>query len=177
MHQDQMADSVQAIIDHHTNTMGYYRMRPNRRVLIPHKISFDMIFGDLSHITVNKKPSSQSPSFISSGMHLSDLNRNKRHLHEVEFVQLLSSLVIRAIQLHRKNEAFAPGSLASMTSSSMNFTDALTVSQMQLHSMNDFQQPSLNSIQRLPPISRARPSSAEAARMKAEAQSRATRAG
>ncbi|CAF3087081.1 unnamed protein product [Rotaria sp. Silwood2] len=174
IHQQPIHDPVQTIIHDHKHTFGYYRMIPNRRVLIPHKISLTDLFGDQMHITVNRRSSSP---LTTSTMRLSDLNRNKRHLHEVEFIQLLSSLVIRSIQLHRRNEQFIPGSFSSNANSSMNFTDALTISQMQLHSLTNLHQPSFFTSNKLPPIDQQRPSSAQTTRMKSDAQTRATRTG
>ncbi|CAF4622067.1 unnamed protein product [Rotaria sp. Silwood1] len=174
INQEQISDPVQTIINDHKHNFGYYRMIPNRRVLIPHKISLMDLFGDQIHITVNRRSSSP---LTTSTMRLSDLNRNKRHLHEVEFVQLLSSLIIRSIQLHRRNEKFIPGSLLSNTDSAINFTDALTISQMQLHTSTNLNQPNFYSSNKLPPIERQRPSSAETARMKFDSQTRATRTG
>ena len=157
--------------------MGYYRMLPNRRVLVPHKISFDDVFGDQSHITVDRKPPFQPISRTTPTMQLSDLNRNRHHLQEVEFVQLLSSLLIRAIQIHKKHERIIPGPFAYQSDSSSNFTDALSISQMQLHSPLNLEQSSFYLPNRLPPIIKERPSSAQIARMKTDAQLRAKRAG
>lgn len=173
-------DPIQTILDDHKRHMGYYRSMPNRRVLIPHKISFDDIFSDQTHLTLNRKPLARvSPRGLISGsaMQLSDLNRNKRHLHEVEFVQLLSSLIIRAIQIHRQYERFIPGPFAIQPDSYANFTDALSISQIQLHSPTSLDHSSLYTLSRLPPIPRKRPSSAEMARMKSDTQVRAKRAG
>lgn len=157
--------------------MGYYRMRPNRPVLVPHKISFDDVFGDQSHITVDRKTQFRSTSFTATTMHLSDLNRNKRHLHEVEFVQLVSSLVIRSIQIHRKHERFIPGTFSSTADSTISFTDALSISQMQLHSPTNLDQANYYTPDRLPPIIKERPPSAQFSRMKTDAQAKAKRTG
>jgi hypothetical protein len=151
-------------------------MMPNRRVLVPHKISFNDIFGDQSHLTVDRKTPLRSTLNATSTMHLSDLNRNKNHLHEVEFVQLLSSLVIRSIQVHRKHDRFIPGLLTADTNST-DFTDALTISQIQLHSLTNSSQSNFYMPNKLPPIVQQRPSSAQISRMKSDAHSRATRAG
>jgi hypothetical protein len=152
-------------------------MLPNRRVLIPHKISFDDIFTDQSHITVDRKTPLRSTLYSTNTMHLSDLNRNKRHLQEVEFVQLLSSLVIRSIQIHKRYERFIPGPFSTNTSSLSNFTDALTISQMQLHSSMNLQQNGFYMPNKLPPIIVPRPSSAEIVRMQSDVQTRAKRTG
>ncbi|CAF0980083.1 unnamed protein product [Rotaria sordida] len=172
--QEQISDPIQTIINDHKRDFGYYRMIPNRRILIPHKISLMDLFSDQIHITVNRRSSSQ---LTTSTMRLSDLNRNKRHLHEVEFMQLLSSLIIRSIQLHKRNEKFIPNSLLLNTHSAINFTDALTVSQMQLHSLTNLHQPSFSTSYKLPPIERQRPSSAQTARMKSDTHTRATKTG
>ena len=170
-------DPVQTILDDHKRHMGYYRMMPNRRVLIPHKVSFDDIFSDQTHLTLNRQPPARVLSRAPSTMQLSDLNRNKRHLHEVEFVQLLSSLIIRAIQIHRQYERFIPGPFAIHADSYANFTDALSISQIQLHSPTSLDQATLYSPSRLPPISKNRPSSAEMARIKTDTHLRAKRTG
>lgn len=170
-------DPIQTILDDHKRHMGYYRMMPNRRVLIPHKVSFDDIFSDQTHLTLNRKPPTRVPSRVASTMQLSDLNRNKRHLHEVEFVQLLSSLIIRAIQIHRQYERFIPGPFAIHSDSYANFTDALSISQIQLHSPTSLDQASLYSPSRLPAIPVKRPSSAEMARIKTDTHVRAKRTG
>ena len=178
--QEPPPDPIQTILDDHKRHMGYYRSMPNRRVLIPHKISFDDVFSDLTHLTLNRKtPVRTSPrtNVSSNTMQLSDLNRNKRHLHEVEFVQLLSSLIIRAIQIHRQYERFIPGPFAIQPDSYANFTDALSISQVQLHSPTSLDHSSLYSLAPLPPIPRKRPSSAEMARMKTNTNVRAKRAG
>lgn len=177
INQDQLPDPIQTILEDHKHHIGYYRMMPNRPVLIPHKISFDNVFADLSHMTVDKKSPLRSTSFTTSSMHLSDLNRNKRHLHEVEFVQLLSSLVVRSIQIHRKHERFIPGSFSTLTDSSITFTDALSISQMQLHSPLTFDQSNFYMPSKLPPIFQERPSSAQMSRMKSDTHSRAKRTG
>jgi len=152
-------------------------MRPNRRVLIPHKISFDNVFADLSHMTIDRKSPSRLTSYLTNTMHLSDLNRNKRHLHEVEFIQLLSSLVIRAIQIHKVHERFIPGPFPNYADSLASFTDALNISQMQLHSPTNFDQTNFSMPNKLPSIIRKRPSSAQMDKMKSDVQTKARRAG
>ncbi|CAF2041519.1 unnamed protein product [Rotaria magnacalcarata] len=170
-----VSDPIQSIIDGHKRIFGYFRILPNRRVLVPHKISFDDAFSDQIHLTVDRRSSSELTSATSSKMHLADLNRNKHHLYGVEFVQLLSSLVIRSIQLHRRNAKCIPGSEVLESSSAIGFTDALSISQMQLHSSTNLQPASFFMQNKLPPIEPRRPSSAETARMKSDALSRATR--
>ncbi|CAF2154637.1 unnamed protein product [Rotaria magnacalcarata] len=172
-----VSDPIQSIIDGHKRIFGYFRILPNRRVLVPHKISFDDAFSDQIHLTVDRRSSSELTSATSSKMHLADLNRNKHHLYGVEFVQLLSSLVIRSIQLHRRNAKCIPGSEVLESSSAIGFTDALSISQMQLHSSTNLQPASFFMQNKLPPIEPRRPSSAETARMKSDALSRATRTG
>lgn len=152
-------------------------MNPNRPVLIPHKISFDAILTDQVHITINRRSSSQLTGVSSTKMHITDLNRNKSRLHKVEFEQLLSSLVIRSIQVHKQYERFIPGLLTPETNSLVDFTDALSISQMQLHPSANLYQSSFYIPKKLPPIEPKRPSSAEAARMKSEAHSTAARTG
>lgn len=176
INQDQTSDAIQTILDDHKHNIGYYRMIPKRPVLVPHKISIGDVFGDQSHITVDRKTPFSS-TFQTSTMQLSDLNRNKHHLHEVEFVQLLSSLVIRSIQIHKKHERFIRGPFSTNTDSSTSFTDALSISQMQLHSSTGFGQSNFFTQTKLPPIPRERPSSPQMARMRSDAHHRATRAG
>ena len=172
-------DPVQTMTDEHKRQFGYFRMRPNRPLLIPHKISFGDVFGDQAHMTVDRRPSHRSTSRMNTSMQLADLTENKQQLSDVESMQLLSSMVIRAIQVHRKHEPFIPGALTNMTDSSSNFADALAISQMHLHSssLNGFQQSSFQLPNRLPPIIRRRPSSAQASRDRADAMTRAARAG
>jgi hypothetical protein len=177
INQEQMRDPIQTILDDHKHNIGYFRIRPNRPVLIPHKISFNDIFADQSHMTVDRKTPSRIASNITNTMHLSDLNRNKRHLQEVEFVQLLSSLVIRSIQIHRKHERFIPGPFSVITDSSTNFTDALSISQMQLHSQTSLDQINFYMPTKLPSIGKERPTSAQLSRMKTDVQTRAKRTG
>lgn len=161
----QMYDPVQTMLEEHKQTVGFYRMVPNRRVLVPHKVSMDNILGDQSHILVNHYPSS-------SPMNLSDFNYNQYQLNEVEFVQLLSSLVIRAIQVHRQYEKFLPGTTSS------NFTHALSVSPVHLHSSTSFQQSIVINSSRLPSIiGHQRPTSRQFTRMQSNIQAKATREG
>ena len=150
-------DPIQRIIDEHKQNFGFYRMVPNRRVLVPHKVSMSNLFGDQVHILVD-----QSVGQANSEMHFSDLSQNQRYLNEVEFNQLLSSLIIRAVQVHRQYEKFVPGSLST------NFTHALTVAPMPLHRPAKFN-PSLM----LPPIEPQRPTSAQLARLRTEARTKA----
>jgi hypothetical protein len=159
-------------------------MMPNRPVLIPHKITFDDIFADQSHktidqshMTLDRKTPVRSLSRATSNMQLSDLNRNKHHLQEVEFVQLLSSLVIRAIQVHKKHERFIPGPYSTYADSYTSFTDALNISQMRLYSPTSLDQANFFVPPILPSIGRNRPSSAQIARMKSDVHTRAKRTG
>lgn len=144
-------------------------MIPKRPVLVPHIVSF----GDQSHLTVDRKQPSQPTFDTTSTMKLSDLNHNKRRLNDVEFVQLLSSLIIRGIQLHRKRERFIPGPFSSYTRSLDNFNDALTISQIPLRSFTDSYQNGFPTSNKLPLIR----SASEIARIKTNAQARATKEG
>ena len=170
-------DPIDTMLDHHRRDNGVFRPRRDRPILIPHKISLGDVFGDQSHLTIDRKYPNRPPSHVSNvsnSMQLLDLNQNKRHLRDVESVQLLSSLVVRAIQVHRKYVPFVPGSMMTFENdSSSTFADALTISQMQLHSSSL----ATGLGHRLPPIVRPRPSSAEAARMTHEAAARGARAG
>ena len=163
-------DPIPLIIEEHKRNAGYYRMQPNRRVLIPHKISFGDVFGDQSHLTINApaQPNIRVTDQIND-MQLSDLNQNRNRLRDVESIELLSSLIIRAVQVHRKHLPIVPG--LNPIDSLSTFTDVLSVSQAPIHS-TPFQFPS-----RFPPIIRARPSSAEGTRIRADARARAVRLG
>jgi hypothetical protein len=184
VNQEPILDPIQTILDDHKRHIGYYRMMPNRRVLIPHIVNFNDIFGDQphkpvdqSHMTIDRKTPVRSLSRPNSTMLLSDLNRNKYHLQEVEFVQLLSSLIIRAIQVHKKHERFIPGPFSSYSDSYSTFTDALTISQMQLHSPISLEQTNLFVPNILPPLIKKRPSSAQITRIKSDVHIRAKRTG
>lgn len=166
---ENQTDSVGVIFDEHIRQGGYFRNLPNRRVLVPHKVSFGNVFGDESHLTVNyRQPSFHSLSQGSGGMQLADLNQNRHRLKEVESVQLLSSMLIRSVQIHRKHAPFIPAILSNGQDSSTNFANSLAVSQLHLHS-STHQFP-----MRLPPIQPARPSSAESNRNKDHLTRRAT---
>lgn len=154
---DPNEDPLQRIIDEHKQNFGFYRMVPNRRVLVPHKVSMNGLLGDQVHILVD-----QSSTQPNNEMHISDLNHNQRYLNEVEFNQLLSSLIIRSVQVHRQYEKFVPGSLST------NFMHALTVAAMPLHRPSK-----LNPLVVLPPIESQRPTSAQFARLRAEARTKA----
>jgi hypothetical protein len=138
-------------------------MTPTRRVLVPNKVSMDNIFADQSHILIMNH---HSPSCPTNSMNLSDLNNNQHQLKEVEFIQLLSSLVIRAIQVHRQHEKFIPGSFST------NFTNVISVSQMQLHSSTN-----VNSSSKVLPSVSQRPTTRQYARIQSNAQAKATREG
>ena len=181
--QEPISDPIQTILDDHKRHIGYYRMNPNRRVLIPHKVNFTDLFGDQpskpvdqSHMTIDRKTPIRSLLRPTSTMHLSDLNRNKHQLQEVEFVQLLSSLIIRAIQVHKKHERFIPGPFSSYSDSYTSFTDALSISQMPLHSPIGLDHTNLFAPTILPPLVK-RPSSAQIARIKSDLHIRAKRTG
>jgi len=164
INQEQVHDPIEKIIEEHNQTIGFYRMIPNRRVLIPHKISMDNILADQSHIIINQY-TSQSP------MNLSDLNHNQYQLNEVEFIQLLSSLVIRGVQVHKQYEKFTPGL------NSTSFTNVLNVSQMHLRSSSNSQQSMINSSSKLPLIAHQQPTARQLARMQSNIQAKATREG
>jgi hypothetical protein len=158
-------DPIQTVIDEHKQQVGFYRMTPNRPLLIPHKISMNNIFGDQSHIVIDQTVP-QLTSFPTNTMNLLDLNHNQHHLNEVESVQLLSSLIIRAVQVHKQHEKFIP------VPSSSNFTNVLNVSQMHLHSPSNF-----NSPLKLPPILHERPTPRQLALILSDVQTKATNAG
>ena len=174
----QQLDPIQTIIDEHKRRVGYYRMGGHRRVLIPHKVFLGDLFGDQSHMTINRDvyispPTSDPPST----MQLSDWNQNQSYLRDVESVNLLSSLVIRAIQIHRRHLRLIPGSLSTDANGSSDFANALFISQMQVHRSNNGLQTSFEPPKKLPPIGPPRPSSAQTSRMKTHAFGRAARIG
>ena len=175
--QEQIFDPIQKLIEDHKRRIGYYRFGPNRPVLTPHKITFSDVFADLSHLTVDKNVSFRSSTNVSSTMHLSDLNNNKRHLEEVEFVQLLSSLLIRSVQVHRKHDRFIPGPYAANIDSSKTFTNALSISQIQLHSPTSLDHTNFYVPTKLPPIVREGRSSAELDRIQNDVEAKAKRTG
>lgn len=144
-------DPVQTLIDEHKQQMRFYRAMLNRRVLIPHKVSMSQIFGDHAHVIVDASDASETHP---SAMKISDFENNQRTLNDVEQNQLLSSLVIRTIQVHRQYEKFAPGL-------SNNFAPALTISPMPLHSTLRGSPPLV-----LPPITTQTPSPAQMSRLR-----------
>ena len=156
-------------------------MIPKRPILVPHKVTLGDVFGDQLHITFDRTTPNQPPptatADVTTTMHLSDLNRNKHHLHEVEFVQLLSSLIIRGIQLHRRHKRVIPGPFTSNASSLDNFNNPLTISQVHLHSFTDPQQTNSTTSLLLPPVYKRRRSASEIARIRADAQTKAMREG
>ena len=80
VNQEQDNDPIQTIIEEHKQTAGFYRIPPARRVLVPHKISMDNIFGDQTHLIVDPK---QSSVYSTNSMSLSDLNHNQHQLKDV----------------------------------------------------------------------------------------------
>lgn len=154
-------DALQAMIDEHKQTVGFFRTNPNRRVLVPHKISMENTFSDQSHIMIKQYTQSLPRSSVHS-MHLSNFHHNQHHLNEVEFIQLLSSLVIRAIQVHRQYEKFPP------TSNVPTFMSALSVQSVHIHS-NSIPKPSNTAFQR--------PTTKQFSRMQTNIQARAAREG
>ncbi|CAF1143690.1 unnamed protein product [Adineta ricciae] len=174
-------DPIQSIIDDHKRHDGYYRMIPKRPILVPHKVTLGDVFGDQLHIILDRTTPNQPPptatAEATTTMHLSDLNRNKHHLHEVEFVQLLSSLMIRGIQLHRRHKRVIPGPFTSNASSLDNFNNPLTISQVHLHPFTDPQQTNSTTSLQLPTIYKPRRSASEIARIRADAQTKAMREG
>jgi hypothetical protein len=161
---------IETLIEEHRQTVGFYRIPPNRHVLIPHKITMDNIFGDQSHILINRH-SIQFPKSSTNSMNLSDLNQNQYQLKEVEFVQLLSSLVIRAIQVHIQYEKFIPGLNAPTVN------NALNVSPMPLNSSSNFQQSTVNSSSKLPGSGSGRLTTRQFIRMQSNVQAKARKEG
>ncbi|CAF4251550.1 unnamed protein product, partial [Adineta steineri] len=135
----------------------------------------DNIFGDESHIMINQHFSQAHPinlhSFrsrfdLTNTMSLLDFNHNQQYLHEIESIQLLSSLVIRSIQIHRHYDKFVPGLFSA------NFTNLLNISQMQLNTSAN-----MNMSTKLPPIIHQRPTSRQYAHIQSNAEARAIREG
>jgi hypothetical protein len=128
----------------------------SRHVLIPHKVSIDDIFGDESHIIINRGFIGQSPHCLTNSMSLSDFNHNQYHLNEVESVQLLSSLVIRSIQVQKQYERILPEALSPLplrTSLNRSFSS------------------------KLPSLGSQRPTTRQLARIHSTVQAKATREG
>jgi hypothetical protein len=169
-----IVDPIQAIIDDHKRHAGYYRMAPARRVLVPHKVSLGDVWADQTHLTINRQQLARPSSRLTSSMQLSDLNQNKRQLRDIESVQLLSSLFIRAIQVHRDHVPLIPSSIPMSTDTFWNFTDALNISPMHLHTFDIQQNNNGQASVRLPLIVSSRPTSAQADRMKFDVNMRAT---
>lgn len=165
--EEQTQDFIQSIIDEHKKTVGFYRMGPNRPVLIPHKISMENILADQSHILIAHFPPLPPPPIARQSMNLSDLQHNRQQLDEVEFIQLLSSLVIRAIQVHRQYEKFVPGV------NSPSFVTALSVSPAPLHASASVP----SSMGKLPTIGPQRPTARQFAHIQSTAHARAAREG
>ncbi|CAF3948071.1 unnamed protein product [Rotaria sp. Silwood2] len=168
--QEQFHDSIQTILEEHKQNVGFYRMLPNRRVLIPKKVSMGNVFCDHSHMIMNQD-SSQSSSRVQNTMNLSNLNHNQNQLNEVEFVQLLSSLVVRALQVHRQHEKIIPGSSLG------NFANVLSISPMQIHSSSNVYQLHVSSPTKLPYIIHQRPTSRQFAHIQSTAQKKAAKEG
>ncbi|CAF2912384.1 unnamed protein product [Rotaria sp. Silwood2] len=166
--QEQFHDSIQTILEEHKQNVGFYRMLPNRRVLIPKKVSMGNVFCDHSHMIMNQD-SSQSSSRVQNTMNLSNLNHNQNQLNEVEFVQLLSSLVVRALQVHRQHEKIIPGSSLG------NFANVLSISPMQIHSSSNVYQLHVSSPTKLPYIIHQRPTSRQFAHIQSTAQKKAAK--
>lgn len=128
-----LSDAIQTILEEHQRVVGFYRMAPPRPILVPHKITLEHIFSDQSHLLVDQRsirlPPRQGYTFsthLNSSQSMSFLNfsQNQRTLHETESVQLLSSLVVRAIQIHRNHDRLLPGASAA------SITDVLSISPM-----------------------------------------------
>ncbi len=155
--QDLTSDPIQFIIDEHKEIVGFYRMISLRPVLVPHKISMENVLAEQSHVILDQFP----PSIPRYLMNLSDFNYNQYQLNEVEFTQLLSSLVIRAIEIHKQYEKSSPG----MHSPSL--TNAFSISQAHL----------LSSSSKFPSLASQRPTTRQFARMQSNIQAKATRDG
>ncbi|CAF0846486.1 unnamed protein product [Rotaria sordida] len=168
--QEQINDPIQTILEEHKRTVGFYRMIQNRRILIPKKISMSNTFCDHSHMIINQD-SLQLSSRIQNTMNLSNLNHNQNQLNEVEFIQLLSSLIVRALQVHRQHEKIIPGS------STGNFANALSISPMQIHTSSNTYQLHVNSPTKLPHIIHQRPTSRQFAHIQSTAQRKAAKEG
>ena len=133
---DAVNESIQALMDEHKQNVNFHRMMSNRRLLIPNKVSMNGLIGDQAHIVVDK-----DLIFAVNPMSLSDLDENQKHLNSVEAKHLLSSLVVRAIQVQQQH-----GTLP-LESGAKRFDQVLNVSPMALHSST-----TLNTHPILPPI-------------------------
>ncbi|CAF2100174.1 unnamed protein product [Rotaria magnacalcarata] len=167
--QDPINDPVQKLLDEHKRTVGFYRMS-NRRVLIPNKVSMSGLLCDQGH-TIDDHNTSQVSSRQHNTMNLLDLKNNQYHLNEVEFVQLLSSLVVRALQVHRQYETVIPGTLSG------NFGSALNISPMPLHATSKVYQFNSVSPSKLPNLLHQRPTSRQFGQIQSNAQKKASKEG
>ncbi len=166
--QDLPNDPIQTIIEEHKDIIHFYRMISNRRVLVPHKVSMGNVLADQSHVLLDQFPPSV-PRYL---MSLSDLSQNQHQLNDVEFTQLLSSLVIRAIEVHKQYEKSSPGM------HSPSYGTPLSISQAYLHSSSTFQQSNvLSSSSKLPSIASQRPSTRQLARIQSNVQAKAAKDG
>ncbi|CAF0872243.1 unnamed protein product [Adineta ricciae] len=165
-----ISDAVQTILEEHKRIVGFYRMIPNRPILIPHKITMDNILSDQSHIIIHhhfsrlRNPNRytfRTSSNPMNSMSLFDFNYNQRHLYEIESVQLLSSLVVRAVQIHRHHDRFIPGSFSA------NFPNLLNVTPIRL----------VNTSSKLSPNPPARSPSRQYTHLHSKVQTRAIREG
>lgn len=124
------------------------------------------ILADQSHIIVAHYSTPPAP-LAKQSMSLSDLQHNRQQLNEIEFIQLLSSLVIRSIQVHKQYEKFVPGL------NSPSFVSALSVSPAPLHASFSFS----SSMVKLPMIVPPRPSPRQFAHIQSNVQAKAARKG
>ena len=169
--QDEVHDSTEQILEEHQQIVGFYRMPPNRPMLVPHKVSMSNILGDQLH-TISHQNTLQSSSRVHNTMNLSDLNYNRRHLNESEFVQLISSLAVRAIQIHKQYDKFIPNSV------SKNFTNSLNISSIPLNSSSKLNQFNVNPLTKLPYlISNKRSTPRQVDYIQSIAQTKATKEG
>lgn len=164
--EEQPQDFIQTLIEEHKRTVGYYRMRSNRRILYPHKISMENILADQSHVIVAQYSPPPAP-LAKQSMTLSDLQQNRQQLNEIEFIQLLASLVIRSIQVHRQYEKFVPGL------NSPSFVSALSVSPAPLHASST----TSSSTVKLPTIIPPRSTPRQFAHIQSNMQVKAAREG
>lgn len=167
---DEINEAVEKIIDENKSAVGYYRLLPNRRVLVPNKISMSGTLCDQTHIIAEQNESTTG-SRPNNLMNLFDLKNNQRRLNEVEFVQLLSSLVVRALQVHRQHEMLVPGSFSG------NFANVLNISPMHIHAGSKIYRTNTNPSQKLPNLLHQRPTSRQLGQIQLSARKKAAKEG
>ena len=112
-----VSDPMETLVEDQRESVGFYRTQPNRRILVPHKVSMNQFGVDQLHILLDQ------PSLaMREDMQLTDYQQNQHNLNEIESNRLLSSLIIRGIQVHRQYERLLHGSLSKHLSTPLNIS-------------------------------------------------------